>query len=96
MKTKLLTLAFAIAMAAPPLVAAEQTVTFDVPGMTCPSCPFIVQSAMGSVEGVLSVETDLGAQTAVVVFEDTQATVDAIAQASAMAGYEVTLADGQS
>ncbi len=96
MKTMISSLIFSTFLAATPLLAAEQTVTFDVPGMTCPSCPFIVQSAMGSIEGVLSVEVDLASKTAVVVFEDTQTTTDAIAQASAMAGYEAILRDGQS
>ena len=40
-------------MAAAPVFAAEQTVTFTVPGMTCASCPFIVELVMSGVEGVI-------------------------------------------
>ncbi|HGG05777.1 MAG TPA: mercuric transport protein periplasmic component [Aliiroseovarius sp.] len=78
-------------MAASPLVAAEQKVTFSVPGMYCASCPFIVESAMGSVDGVLSVEADSESRTAKVVFDDEITSVESIAQASAEAGYEAEI-----
>ncbi len=76
-------------LVAAPLFAAEQTVKFAVPGMYCASCPFIVESAMGSVDGVLSVTADSDTRTALVVFDD-------IAAASASAGYEATVTDGES
>lgn len=91
MKLPALTLAFSLAAA--PLLAAEQTVTFDVPGMHCASCPFIVQSAMSSVDGVLSVEADASTRTARVTYEDTRTDVPAIAAASAGAGYDATLVE---
>ncbi len=83
-------------LVAAPLFAAEQTVKFAVPGMYCASCPFIVESAMGSVDGVLSVTADSGTRTALVVFDDDVVTVDDIAAASASAGYEATVTDGES
>ncbi len=79
-----------------PLFAAEQTVKFAVPGMYCASCPFIVESAMGSVDGVISVAADSDTRTALVVFDDEIATVDDIAAASASAGYEATVTEGES
>ena len=84
------------AVTAAPLLAAEQTVTFDVPGMYCASCPFIVESAMGAVDGVISVSADADARTALVVFEDTKTTIAAIQNASASAGYEALPLDAGS
>ena len=90
--------AFALTLAtlSAPAFAADRTVTFDVPGMYCASCPYIVQSAMQSVEGVLSVQTDLDTRTALVVFDDAIVTPEAIAAASAAAGYEAVLAESGS
>ncbi|MGB1215788.1 MAG: heavy-metal-associated domain-containing protein [Pikeienuella sp.] len=78
-------------LAAAPVFAAEQTVTFSVPGMTCASCPFIVESAMRAVEGVVTVTADAGTRTALVVFDDAIASAEEIAVASAAAGYEADL-----
>ena len=66
---------------------AEQTVTFDVPGMTCALCPITVRKAMEGVKGVKQVEVDFNAKTATVVFDPAKTTVEAIAAASANAGY---------
>lgn len=66
---------------------AEQTATFDVPGMTCALCPVTVRKAMEGVEGVKSVTVDFDARTATVVFDPAKTTIEAIATASANAGY---------
>ena len=39
-----------------PLWGAEQTVTLDVPGMTCAACPITVKTALNRVEGVRQVD----------------------------------------
>jgi len=96
MSFKISTLALVASLMAHPLLAAEQTVTFDVPGMYCASCPFIVQSAMGEVDGVISVVADSATRTATVVYEDTKTTTDDIAEASTFAGYEATVAPAES
>lgn len=83
-------------MAAAPVFAAEQTITFSVPGMTCASCPFIVESAMSGVEGVIQVSADAGTRTAVVVFDDDIANAEDIAFASTAAGYEAELVSNDS
>lgn len=83
-------------MAAAPVFAAEQTVTFSVPGMTCASCPFIVESAMSGVEGVIQVSADADTRTAVVVFDDAKANAEDIAFASTAAGYEAELVSNDS
>jgi len=67
--------------------AGEQTVTLDVKNMTCALCPFTVSTAIGSVEGVSTVDVDFETKTATVVFDDEISNVDTIAQASTHAGY---------
>ena len=67
--------------------ASEQTVTFDVPGMTCALCPVTVRKAMEGVEGVKKVDVDFEARTATVVFDPSVTSIDFIAAASANAGY---------
>jgi len=68
-------------------VAAERTVTLTVENMTCALCPITVRTAIERVTGVKSVQVDFERKTAVVVFDDVEATVDEIADASRLAGY---------
>lgn len=96
MKLHTLVLAFISLMASTPAFAAQQTVTFSVPGMQCPSCPFIVQSAMGRVEGVTQVTANFDTRTAVVVFDDAVSSAEDIARASAAAGYKADLVNPSS
>jgi mercuric ion binding protein len=71
--------------------AAERTATYSVPGMTCALCPTTVETAIGQLEGVKSVEADFETKSAIAVFDDSQTTTDQIAQASANSGYPATL-----
>jgi mercuric ion binding protein len=93
---KLLVLALLAMSAAPAItaipataqsVATEQTVTFTVDNMTCALCPVTVKAAMAGVEGVRSVEIDFEARTATVIFDPAATSADAVAAASANAGY---------
>lgn len=70
-----------------PAQAGERTVTLAVENMTCASCPYIVRKAMASVPGVTKVDVSYAEKTAVVTFDDAKTTPDAIAKASASAGY---------
>ncbi len=79
-------------MASQVALAGERTVTFAVENMTCASCPYIVKKSMGSVPGVTRVDVSFEAKTATVTFDDAKATVDAIAAASANAGYPARVA----
>ena len=72
------------AIAAP---ASEQTRTFAIDHMTCPTCPITVKTAMGRVAGVRSVKIDFGAKTATVTYDAKVATPAKIAAASTNAGY---------
>ena len=83
-------------MAAAPVFAAEQTVTFSVSGMTCASCPFIVESAISGVDGVVTVTADAETRTALVVFDDEIASAEDIAFASTSAGYEAVIFEPKS
>ena len=76
------------AMLGVPALAEERIVNFSVPGMFCASCPYVVQAAMGSVDGVLSVTADAEKRTALAVFDDAVTGVEAIGAASTNAGYE--------
>jgi len=96
MKLKLPALALIGLLSAAPLFAAEQTITVSVPGMTCASCPFIVEAAMGEVDGVISVAADSDSRTALVTFDDDITTFEEIADASALAGYDAFLIEAES
>jgi mercuric ion binding protein len=72
-------------------VTATQTATLAVENMTCALCPVTVKKAMEQVKGVHSVGIDFAAKTATVVFDPAVTSVEAIAAASANAGYPAAL-----
>jgi mercuric ion binding protein len=59
--------------------------------MTCASCPYVVQAAIGQVEGVRTVAANADSRTAQVVFEDAVTSVDIILVATKNAGYPASL-----
>jgi mercuric ion binding protein len=75
-------LAFSLAAA-----AAQRTVTLEVPGMYCETCPITVSKALRKVGGVKQVKTSLEKKQAVVTFDDAKTSVEALEQATANAGY---------
>ena len=89
---KLIMLAALMALGVSAAQAAEQTAKFAVENMSCATCPLTVNKAMKGVAGVKSAKADLNTQSAVVVFDDSATTVDAIAAASTNAGYPARLA----
>lgn len=64
-----------------------QTLSFAIENMTCAMCPITVRKSMEQVSGVEEVKVDFEAKTATVVFDPALATAEAIAAASANAGY---------
>jgi len=72
-------------------MAAVQTVTLDVPGMTCSSCPITVKKALTKVDGVQQVKTSLEKKEAVVLFDDSKTSVAKLSMATADAGFSATL-----
>ena len=73
--------------ASTPAWAAPQTVTLSVPDMTCAACPITVKKALSRVEGVNEVDVSFEKLEATVTFDDARATVQALTQATANAGY---------
>ena len=89
---KLLRLAMLLSMLASPIAFAEtKTVTLSVPGMNCDLCPLTIKKAISKVPGVASVEASYERKHAVVTFDDSKASVDALMKATANAGYPSTL-----
>ena len=74
-----------------PAWAATQTVTLSVPGMTCAACPITVKKALSKVDGVQKVEVSYEKLAAVVTFDDTKTTVEALTKATENAGYPSTV-----
>ncbi|MBC7500747.1 MAG: mercury resistance system periplasmic binding protein MerP [Herminiimonas sp.] len=76
-------------------IAAVQTVTLDVPGMTCSSCPITVKKALMKVDGVQQVKTNLEKREAVVTFDNAKTSAAKLSIASGDAGYPVTVKAAQ-
>lgn len=72
-------------------MAAVQTVTLDVPGMTCSSCPITVKKALSKVDGVQQVKASFEKREAVVTFDDKKTSVEKLSSASTNAGYPATV-----
>lgn len=89
---KLVFIALAAAASSMPAVGAEKTIVLSVPGMNCELCPVTVKKAISKVPGVRSVEASYEKKEAVVTFDDTKTTVEALTKATANAGYPSSLA----
>jgi periplasmic mercuric ion binding protein len=74
-----------------PVWAATQTVTLSVPGMACAACPFTVKKALSKVDGVTKAEVSYAKREAIVTFDDTKTSVEAMSKASESAGYPASL-----
>ena len=73
-----------------PAGATPQTVTLSVPGMSCAACPITVKKALNKVPGVSKAEVSFKTREAVVSFDDAKATLKALTQATADAGFPST------
>jgi mercuric ion binding protein len=71
--------------------AAERTVTLAVQNMYCATCPYTVQASLEAVRGVRNVIVSFPDKTAVVTYDDAEATLDALTAATANAGYPSAL-----
>jgi len=76
-----------------PVAAAgeTQTVTLDVPGMTCRFCPITIRKALKKVPGVIDVSADFASKTATVTFDPEKTDPSALTRATANAGYPSTV-----
>ena len=89
MKKLLLWLALAASCSAS--FAAPKTVTLSVPSMNCAACPITVKKALTRVAGVSRAEVSYDKRQAIVTFDDSRTTVEALTKASADAGYPATV-----
>jgi len=79
-------------MAGGSALADEQTAVFSIPGMMgCPSCPYIVRSVVGDVDGVKLIRTSFSEGIAVVTFEDTITSTELIQEATAPMCFDASL-----
>ncbi|MBI3284107.1 MAG: mercury resistance system periplasmic binding protein MerP [Burkholderiales bacterium] len=82
---------FALLAALAPALAAPQTVTLSIPGMTCSACPITVKKALSKVEGVSKSEVNFEKREVVVSFDDAKTDVKALTKATENAGYPATV-----
>jgi len=68
-----------------------QTVTLDVPGMTCKFCPITIRKALSKVPGVIEVKSDFASKTATVTFDPEKTSLTDLTEATANAGYPSTV-----
>jgi len=88
---KLIAIAALASALTAPAWAATQPVTLSVPGMTCAACPITVKKALTKVDGVQKVEVSYEKLAAVVTFDDTRTTAEALTKATENAGYPSTV-----
>ncbi|MDN4571689.1 mercury resistance system periplasmic binding protein MerP [Pandoraea sp. XJJ-1] len=87
---KLATLVALAAALSAPAWAATKTVTLSVPGMTCAACPITVKKALTKVDGVKKAEVRYEKREAIVTFDDTKTSTEALTKATENAGYPAT------
>lgn len=71
--------------------AENETVTLDVPGMTCEFCPITIRKALKKIPGVIDAKSDFKTKTATVTFDPDKTNVEALTKATANAGYPSTV-----
>ena len=76
-----------VLLAGGPSFAADKTITLDVEGMSCASCPYMVKKSLTRVDGVKAVEVSLQTKLAVVTFDDARTNVEAMTTATLKAGF---------
>ncbi|MGI4848033.1 MAG: mercury resistance system periplasmic binding protein MerP [Janthinobacterium lividum] len=80
--------ALAALLCAVPLAHAEtRTVALNVPTMDCATCPITIKAALNKVPGVTRAKVSYERREAVVVFDDSKTSTDALKKATSDAGY---------
>lgn len=70
-----------------PAWATPKTVTLNVSGMTCETCPITVKKALEKVPGVSKIDVLYETKQVVVTFDDSKTNTDALVKATTNAGY---------
>jgi len=82
-----LAVVFAALVLIAPAWASPKTVTLNVSGMTCETCPITVKKALEKVPGVSKVEVRYEKKQVLVTFDDAKTNTDALVKATTNAGY---------
>ena len=72
---------------APTQVMNVETTKLSVDGMWCSSCSYIVRSLLMGIPGVLDAQVSMRAKTAIVTYDQTKTTPDALVAATTEYGY---------
>lgn len=83
----LVSLMLALLVSSEAAFAAERTVTLTVHNMYCAACPYMVKKTLERVSGVSKASVSFRDKTAVVVFDDANASVEDLTSATAKAGF---------
>ena len=67
--------------------AATKSVTLDVPGMTCPTCPLTIKRALLKQPGVTGVAVHYEKKQLEVTYDDSKTNPTAIAKSTASIGF---------
>ncbi len=76
-------------------VSTENTlkaVSFDVPGMTCVTCPYTVKKTLQKIDGVTDAESSFKTMSATATFNPDKTSIDAMLEALKNLGYPSTVA----
>jgi periplasmic mercuric ion binding protein len=84
---KLLAAAAVASLVSSSTFAAEKTVTLTVKNMYCAACPHTVKASLEAVPGVAKVSVSYKDKTAIVSYDDSKASVEALTAATTKAGY---------
>jgi mercuric ion binding protein len=68
-------------------LAKSQTVSLNIPTMDCATCPITIKAALVKVPGVSKVKVSYDRREAVIVYDDSKATVTDLKKATEDAGY---------
>jgi mercuric ion binding protein len=68
-------------------VAEEQSITLNVSGMSCASCPYIVKQSLTAVDGVKAVEVSMVERKAEITYDDAKCNIGDLTAATGNAGF---------
>lgn len=72
--------------------AASRSITLDVPGMTCPTCPITIRKTLLKQPGVTGVTVHYQKKELVVAFDDVKTNASAIMKSTAAIGFPSSVA----
>ena len=75
--------------------AALEIVSFDVPGMTCATCPYTVNKVLQKIDGVTEVKSSFETMSATVTFDPAKTSIETMLKALKNQGYPSSVAKGE-